>query len=288
LNHTDISSVFLSVDEIDTVKATDATLLAILEQAVTGSSIQITRYNATTTPFTLTNASGLESYQQAVGRYIEISASENVQNATSDIIDTAMIQIYYKESELDRNGNGFVGDPDDLDENTLMLYFYDETLGTWVRLSKDLGWVVDFGVNTTDIELYGQNYAGYVWARVSHFSMYGLAGLTFNRPPNVNDAYPSTEYLWPPNKKFVPITIEGVTDPDGDNVTITITDISSNESSDDSSDAYGVGTDIAWLMADRLGKGDGRVYVITFLASDGKGGETFGSVEVFVPHDMGK
>jgi hypothetical protein len=288
LNHTAISSVFLSVDEIDTVKATDATLLAILEQAVNGSSIQITRYNTTTTPFTLTNGSGLESYQQAVGRYLEISASENVQNSTSNIIDTALIQIYYKESELDRNGNGIVGDPDDLDENTLMLYFHVEPLGTWVRLSKDLGWVVDFGVNTTDVELYGENYAGYVWARVSHFSMYGLAGLTFNRSPNVTDAYPSTEYLWPPNKKFVPVTIEGVTDPDGDNVTITITDITSNEPSDGSIDAYGVETDIAWLRADRLGKGEGRVYVITFLASDGKGGETVGNVEVFVPHDMGK
>jgi hypothetical protein len=269
------------------VKATDATLLAVLEEDV-NASVQISRYNATTTPFALTSASGLDSYEQAVGRYLEITASENVQNATSDIIDSALVYIYYKESDLDKTGNGFVGDPGDLYENTLVLYFFDEASGTWTKLSTDVSWVVDFGLNTTNVEVYGESYAGYIWARVSRFSFYGLAGLAYNRPPNVTDAYPSTEYLWPPNKKFVPITIEGVTDPDGDSVMITITNITSNEPSEGSADAYGIGTDIAWLRADRLGKGEGRIYVITFLASDGRGGEAVGSVEVFVPHDKGK
>jgi hypothetical protein len=287
LNHTDITSIFLSVDEIDTVKATDSILLAVLEEAV-HASVQITRYNATTVPFALTPASGLGSYEQAVERYLEISASENVQNATSDIIENALIQIYYKESDLDKTGNGFVGDPGDLDENTLVIYFFNETAGSWTKLSIDVPWVVDFGVNTTNVKLYGESYAGYVWAHVSRFSFYGLAGLTFNRPPNATDAYPSKKILWPPNHKFVPITIEGVTDPDGDNVTITITSITSNEPEGCSPDSYGVGTDTAWLRAERLGKGKGRVYVITFVASDGKGGEAIGNVSVFVPHGMGK
>ena len=50
-------------------------------------------------------------------------------------------------------------------------------------------------------------------------------------------------------------------------------------------DAYGVGTDTASLIAERLGSGNGRVYQITFLASDGKGGETIGTVNVYVPHN---
>ena len=47
-----------------------------------------------------------------------------------------------------------------------------------------------------------------------------------------------------------------------------------------------VGTDTAWLRAERLGTGNGRVYVITFVASDGKGGETIGTVKVYVQHDQ--
>ena len=52
---------------------------------------------------------------------------------------------------------------------------------------------------------------------------------TPNPSPDVSEAYPSEECLWPPNQKFVDITIEGVTDPDGDEVTITITKITRDE-----------------------------------------------------------
>jgi hypothetical protein len=147
--------------------------------------------------------------------------------------------------------------------------------------------VIATGVNTTDIEVYGKKYAGYVWAYVSHLSLFAVAGQTYNQPPDVSNARPSIEYLWPPNHKFVNVTIEGVTDPDGDPITITVLNITSDEPTNSThADAYGIGTDTAHLRAERLGNGDGRVYVITFLASDGKGGETIGSVKVYVAHDM--
>ncbi|RZN41076.1 MAG: hypothetical protein EF813_02835 [Methanosarcinales archaeon] len=115
-----------------------------------------------------------------------------------------------------------------------------------------------------------------------------------NQPPNVTDAYPSTDCLWPPNHKFVDITIEGVTDPDGDLIAITVTGITSDEPTasidgaggeDKAPDASGVGTDTTSLRAERSGDKDGRVYEITFLASDGIA-ETEGSVFVKVPHDQ--
>ncbi|MCK4736855.1 MAG: hypothetical protein KAT65_30655, partial [Methanophagales archaeon] len=83
-----------------------------------------------------------------------------------------------------------------------------------------------------------------------------------NQPPNVTDAYPSIDCLWPPNHKFVDITIEGVTDPDGDSVTINITGITSDEPTASikgaggdkhAPDASGVGTDTAILRAERSG-----------------------------------
>ena len=114
-----------------------------------------------------------------------------------------------------------------------------------------------------------------------------------NRPPDVSKAHPSIDCLWPPNHKFVGITILGVTDPDNDSVTINITGITSDEptasidgagGAGHAPDASGVGTDTASVRAERSGKGNGRVYAITFVASDGIA-ETEGNVTVCVPHD---
>ncbi len=119
--------------------------------------------------------------------------------------------------------------------------------------------------------------------------------VTHNQPPDCSAAYASIDCLWPPNHKFVDISILGVTDPDGDPVTITITDITSDEptATDKGSggakhapDASGVGTDTASVRAERSGNGDGRVYEIHFTASDGISGECEGSVMVKVPHDQ--
>ena len=85
---------------------------------------------------------------------------------------------------------------------------------------------------------------------------------------------------------MVDITIEGVTDPDGDEVTITITDIVDNEGSDPD-DVGGVGTATAQVRAQRDGKGTGRIYTVSFVASDGQA-QSEGSVSVTVPHDQGK
>jgi hypothetical protein len=166
------------------------------------------------------------------------------------------------------------------------MYVLNETKSHRLRLTDDLAWVTDVGVNTTDIELYGEKFAGYVWATVSRFSLYGIAASTFNRPPDTSTAYPSTGALWPPNHKFRDVHIQGCTDPDGDVVSITITRITSDEPTNGkhSPDAQGVGTDTASLRAERLGTGNGRVYVITFLASDGNGGEATGNVTACVPH----
>jgi hypothetical protein len=467
LNHTALSYNFIEIAEIDTVKQTDSTVYAVLEQEA-NATVHLQRYSNSTTPFSLTHTSGLAANENAVGKYLEITVSENLQNQTSDIISEAYIQLYYRLSDLDMNSDGDADDPEDIREDTLVLYFFDESSQTWIKLSENLDWVINIGVNTTDVELYGESYAGYVWASLTYFSMYGIAGTptqipeetprdlkeeallgledlynetgsylikwakhyvskslkeslwmddwhltdevackffegklvfnweakaihllekalkkcyltdeqkeeimniidklvkadrmlaqkiieekeipethccwkwlykgdniyeylktsnrpkylksykmviicyriawqcamryacTCNSPPNVSNAHPSIKYLWPPNHKFVDVTIEGVTDPDGDEVTITIISITSDEPAclrhfcccfDPAPDAYGIGTDTVHLRAERLGKGNGRVYEITFIANDGRGGETTGNVTVCVPHHKRK
>jgi hypothetical protein len=96
---------------------------------------------------------------------------------------------------------------------------------------------------------------------------------------------------------MVDITIVGVTDPDGDPITITITRITQDEplntvgDGNFEPDGAGVGTSVAQVRAERTGTprvpGNGRVYRIEFSASDGRGGECTGSVAVCVPHDQG-
>jgi hypothetical protein len=116
-----------------------------------------------------------------------------------------------------------------------------------------------------------------------------------NEPPNCDGAFASPNCIWPPNNKFVKIDILGVTDPDGDPVTITITGITSDEptatvegagGSEHSPDATGIGKSSAQVRAERSGNGNGRVYEISFSATDGKGGMSAGSVIVNVPHDQ--
>ncbi len=53
----------------------------------------------------------------------------------------------------------------------------------WVKLTEDMNWVHGTGVNTTDQKMFGNDYAGYVWANVTHFSTYGLAGEVHTAPP---------------------------------------------------------------------------------------------------------
>lgn len=115
-----------------------------------------------------------------------------------------------------------------------------------------------------------------------------------NQPPDCTKAVAAPDNLWPANHSLSAISITGVTDPDGDNITMTITKISQDEPTnglgdgDMSPDGFGVGSSQAQVRAERSGTGNGRVYAISFTADDGKGGTCSGNIQVGVPHDKGK
>ncbi len=112
-----------------------------------------------------------------------------------------------------------------------------------------------------------------------------------NNPPDCSKATASPNNLWPPNHKLKDISIEGVTEPDGDAVTVTVTSITQDEpvnglgEGDTSPDGFGVGSANPQVRAERCGSGNGRVYRINFKAVDAKGGECTNFVTVGVPHD---
>jgi hypothetical protein len=116
-----------------------------------------------------------------------------------------------------------------------------------------------------------------------------------NTAPECAAARPSVDRLWPPNGRLVPVTVQGFVDPDGDALQCRIVRITQDEPPSAQShrggrqhDAEGLGTETAWLRAERDGAGNGRVYEITFVVGDGRGGECEGRVTVCVPHDQGQ
>ena len=118
-----------------------------------------------------------------------------------------------------------------------------------------------------------------------------IVGLDLNAPPFCGDAYPSEMYLWSPSHRFHDISVLGVTDPDGDAVTINIDAIWQDEpvlgpgSGNTAPDGMGIGTNMAWVRAERMAGGDGRVYHIYFTATDSHGATCSGEVQVAVPHN---
>lgn len=105
---------------------------------------------------------------------------------------------------------------------------------------------------------------------------------------------PSSDTLWPPNHQFVPITVSGATDVEGDPIVITIDSIFQDEPVDSigdgsrTPDGRGIGTDTAEVRVERQGDGNGRYYHISYTTSDGNGGFCSGIVMVNVPKSLGK
>lgn len=111
-----------------------------------------------------------------------------------------------------------------------------------------------------------------------------------NRPPVCAGATASPAVIWPPKPlTMVPVTIGGVTDPDGDPLSLVVTGITQDEPVTwlgcgiRRPDAEGVGTANPRVRGERGILSDGRVYEISFTATDPRGAQCLGKVQVGVP-----
>ena len=116
-----------------------------------------------------------------------------------------------------------------------------------------------------------------------------------NRPPDCSKVKPDKLYLWPPLHQLVNVALSGLTDPDGDPTTLTINGVTQDEPINGLGDgdtgpdaATGASSSQVKLRAERSGKGNGRVYAISFTGADNRGGSCTGVVRVVVPHSPGK
>lgn len=172
----------------------------------------------------------------------------------------------------------------------------------WVDRTEQTG--MPFGTDAPGAFLPGQR--NYLYFDVNNYdgpiALDFLATLTFdassNHAPACGGARAGSGDLWPPNHKFVTVDgrISGVTDPDpGDSVTTRIIGVTQDEplndlgDGDTSPDAVLVNDRTVQVRAERSGLGDGRVYAVTFTATDRHGATCEGSATIGgVPHDQGK
>ena len=117
-----------------------------------------------------------------------------------------------------------------------------------------------------------------------------------SRSPDCSGAVASEPVLWPPNHKYHSIAILGVTAGDGGPVAITVTGVTQDEPVNTRGDGNTcpdaqIADGRVSVRAERSGTpglpGNGRVYAISFTATDSMGGTCSGTVQVCVPHDQG-
>jgi hypothetical protein len=101
--------------------------------------------------------------------------------------------------------------------------------------------------------------------------------------------------LWPPNHKMVEVKVNIKVSDDFDaNPTVKLVSITSNEPDNGLGDGDTAG-DIEirpdgriFLRAERSGNGNGRIYTLTYSATDSAGNVTYSTTEVNVPKSQGK
>jgi hypothetical protein len=262
----------------------DSVLAAQQGQRANGTPVLAVRSNPTSALGVAenTNAEG-SFYSLGFGGRIDLGFENNVCNGAGDDLDLQLVEATnepYPAEIVDvyvsANGTDWVAAASNVNKDATVGLPASVPIAHFVRL-----------VDRTDASVSRANADGY--------DVDGVKALHTdckpNQPPDCSKVSAGPN-LWPPNHKFRKVTLSGLTDPDGDAVTLTITGVTQDEplnalgDGNFAPDAILSGNDLQ-LRAERSGLGDGRVYRIAFTGSDGNGGTCSGVATVGVPHDQG-
>jgi PGF-pre-PGF domain-containing protein/uncharacterized repeat protein (TIGR01451 family) len=159
----------------------------IIVPTVTGT-VQV-QVNVSTDVNELENATNVSDFsafavaqeQEAISKFVRIDVSGAV-NETENL-SSVMLKMYYTAADLDRNGNGTVNltvpEPGDIDPTTLNLYRFCPADGTWTIVSHGPGNITCGNDTITVYNSSVNTSAMFVWANLSHFSVYGLGGSVY-------------------------------------------------------------------------------------------------------------
>jgi uncharacterized protein len=165
-------------------------------------------------------------------------------------------------------------------------------VGVW-HINADEPTVLDYNTEFKSAGQITNLYASDAFRSSDHDPV--LVGLDLRPSPTCAAAAPSTTHLWPVNHKLLAVSIHGV-EPVGGAVSIVVTSVFQDEPVDAPGDAdgatrpdaAGIGTSTAWLRAERDETGNGRVYHVSFRATDTAGQVCDGVVQVKVAANQGR
>ncbi len=110
-------------------------------------------------------------------------------------------------------------------------------------------------------------------------------------PPEINVSV-SPDIMWPPNHKYVDVvTNVTVYDAVDSSPTLILVSVTSNEADNGKGDGNTtndiviIGDTLFKLRAERSGTGQGRIYTITYRATDASGNSAEASITITVPHN---
>jgi predicted extracellular nuclease len=152
--------------------------------------------------------------------------------------------------------------------------------------------VLDYNVDFKSVGQIASLYAPDAFRSSDHDPL--IVGLTLNATPDCSAAAPSRATLWPPRHQYVSVSIGGVTD--DDDVQVAVTAVFQDEPVDAPGGADGATAPDAAiglggavdLRAERDETGNGRVYHVSFVATDPLGQSCTGTVQVAVPRSQGR
>lgn len=168
-----------------------------------------------------------------------------------------------------------------------------QTTGTaaWA-ISADEPSVLDYNTNFKSAGQVASLYAPDAFRASDHDPV--VVGLDLRASPDCRAAAPSRATLWPPRHQFVSVSIDGVTHVEPFSITVTSAfqdepvDAPGGADGATSPDAVIGGAGTVDLRAERDERGNGRVYHVSFVATDPFGQACAGTVTIEVPRSQGK
>jgi len=157
------------LDLIDTMHLTDTLIWAKLS-AMDTFAVKVEKVNGTEAPAIIDSAHGLRPGWVGLDKYVQ---ADFVADGANTTLEGALVRIYYTNTELDRTGDGDADEIQDVDETTLRLWSWSSAMGAWEPIPSEGG-----EINTTDQEVFGIQYAGYVCVNVTDLGWFTLAGMT--------------------------------------------------------------------------------------------------------------
>lgn len=157
-----------SLDQFEIIRHTGTTLRGRLDQ---NSTFNVEIREIHNNSWDREDWSGLEEMEVPLGRYVDFEVKGG--NAS---LEAAMIEIFYTDENINRNGDDNIGGPGDFDEGRLSLFFLNTLTGKWERVRNGSEWAENVGANTTDFEMYGVDYSGKVYATLYHLSRFAITG----------------------------------------------------------------------------------------------------------------